>query len=217
MGALAQNWWMMAVRGLLAMLFGIAILAWPHAPLFAVVVVFGGYVVFGGCAILDGLWAIAAVVRASPRGPTRAGWPMAAAGVASIGLGILAFVWPFVSYETILIMAGWGLFTGVLELGLATRAPDRASGWLLGTAGAFSCFLAGVVLILPHADAALVASLLGAYALAFGAVVTMAALAFRRRHIAVRGRGVLRSSLVRSGASAGEPRSHSGASARRDQ
>jgi cell shape-determining protein MreD len=92
---------------------------------------------------------------------------------------------------------------------------------LLGTAGAFSCFLAGVVLILPHADAALVASLLGAYALAFGAVVTMAALAFRRRHTAVHAQDALRSSLLRSGASAvtpaGDPRSHSSASARRDQ
>jgi uncharacterized membrane protein HdeD (DUF308 family) len=221
MGALVQNWWMMAVRGLLAMLFGIAILAWPHAPLLTVVVVFGFYVVFGGCAILDGLWAIAAVVRASPRGPTREVWPLAAEGGASLGLGILALVWPFVSYKTILIIAGWGLITGVLEFALASRAPDRASRWLLATAGAFSCFLAGVVLILPHADAGLVASLLGAYALAFGAVVTMAALAFRRRHTAVRARAASRSSSLRSGASAaspaGEGRSHRGAGAPRDQ
>ena len=176
MGTLVKNWWMMAVRGLLAMLFGIAILAWPHVSLLTVVVLFGGY------AILDGLWAIAAVVRASPRGPTREVWPLAAEGGASLGLGLLALVWPFISYETILIIVGWGLITGVLELALASRAPDRASRWLMATAGVFSCFLAGVVLILPHADAALVASLLGAYALAFGAVVTMAALAFRRSH-----------------------------------
>jgi len=200
MGPLVQNWWMMAVRGLLAVLFGIAILAWPHASLLTVVVLFGSY------AILDGLWAIAAVVRASPRGPTREVWPLAAEGGASLGLGILALVWPFVSYETILI----------LELAVASRAPDRSSRWLLATAGAFSCFLAGVVLILPHADAALVASLLGVYALAFGGVVAMAALAFRRRHTAARAV----SRPLRSGASsvipAGE-RFPRGASARRDQ
>jgi hypothetical protein len=89
MGALVKNWWMMAVRGVLAMLFGIAILAWPHASLLTVVVLFGGY------AILDGLWAIGAVVRASPRGPAREVWPIAAEGGASLGLGILALVWPF--------------------------------------------------------------------------------------------------------------------------
>ena len=213
MGPLVQNWWMMAVRGLLAVLFGIAILAWPHASLLTVVVLFGSY------AILDGLWAIAAVVRASPRGPTREVWPLAAEGGASLGLGLLALVWPFISYETILIIVGWGLITGILELALASRAPDRASRWLMATAGVFSCFLAGVVLILPHADAALVASLLGAYALAFGAVVTMAALAFRRRHTGVRARGASRSSLVRSDALAGSPPgergSHRGAGAPR--
>ena len=128
MGALVKNWWMMTVRGLLGMLFGIAILAWPHVSLLTVVVLFGGF------AILDGLWAIAAVVRASPRGPTREVWPMAAEGGASLGLGILALVWPFVSYETILIIVGWGLITGVLELALASRAPDRASRWSMATA-----------------------------------------------------------------------------------
>jgi uncharacterized membrane protein HdeD (DUF308 family) len=215
MGPLVQNWWMMAVRGLLAMLFGVAILAWAHVSLLTVVVLFGGY------AILDGLWAIAAVVRASPREPAREVWPMAAEGGASLGLGILALVWPFVSYETILVIAGWGLITGVLELALASRVPDRASRWLLATAGAFSCFLAGVVLILPHADAALVASLLGAYALAFGAVVAMAAVAFRRRHTAVRARAASHSSFSPSGAPAippaGEGRSHRGAGAPRAQ
>ena len=213
MEALARNWWMMAVRGLLAMLFGIAILAWAHDSLWSIVVLFGGY------AILDGLWAIAAVIRASPQGPRREAWPLAAEGGASLGLGLLALVWPFVSHETILIIAGWGLITGALELVLASRAPDRAICWLLATAGAFSCFLAGLVLILPHADAALVASLLGAYALVFGVVVTMAAVVFRRSHIAGRARAGSGSAQARSGASAaspaGEGRFHSGAGAPR--
>jgi uncharacterized membrane protein HdeD (DUF308 family) len=215
MVALVQNWWMMAVRGLLAMLFGIAILAWPHVSLWTVVVLFGGY------AILDGLWAIGSVVRASPWGPTREVWPVIAEGGASIGLGILALVWPFLSHETILIVAGWGLITGVLELALAWRMPDRPSRWLLATAGAFSCFLAGVVLILPNADAALVACLLGVYALAFGGVVTMAAVAFRRSHTAVRARAASHAARSPSGPSAVSPagggRSHRGAGAPRAQ
>jgi uncharacterized membrane protein HdeD (DUF308 family) len=60
--------------------------------------------------------------------------------------------------------------------------PDRAGRWLLITAGCFSGFLAGLILILPHADAAAVASLLGIYSLAFGLVVVLAAITFRRRH-----------------------------------
>jgi uncharacterized membrane protein HdeD (DUF308 family) len=144
-----------------------------------------------------------------------------AEGGVSLALGILALVWPFVSHETILIIAGWGLITGGLELALAWRMPDRPSRWLLATAGAFSCFLAGVVLILPNADAALVACLLGVYALAFGGVVTLAAVAFRRRHTAVRARAASRSARPPSGASAvspaGEGRSHRAAGAPRAQ
>ena len=215
MRALVQNWWMMAIRGLLAMLFGIAILAWPHISLWTIVVLFGGY------AILDGLWAIAAGARASPRGPTREVWPVIAEGGASLGLGILALMWPFLSHGTILIIAGWGLITGILEFVLAWREPDPPSRWLLATAAAFSCFLAGMVLILPRADAGLVASLLGVYALAFGGVVTLAAVAFRRRHTAVRARAAARSSRSRSGASAvspaGKGRSHRGPGAPRAQ
>jgi hypothetical protein len=41
---------------------------------------------------------------------------------------------------------------------------------LLAAAAASSCFLARMVLILPRADAGLVASLPGVYALAFGGV-----------------------------------------------
>jgi uncharacterized membrane protein HdeD (DUF308 family) len=105
------------------MLFGIAILAWPHISLWTIVVLFGGY------AILDGLWAIAAGARASPRGPTREVWPVIAEGGASLGLGILALVWPFLSHGTILIIAGWGLVTGILEFVLAWRSLTlRAAG-----------------------------------------------------------------------------------------
>jgi uncharacterized membrane protein HdeD (DUF308 family) len=180
MSALVRNWWMILIRGLLAMFFGLAILSWAHVSLWRIVVLFGGY------AILDGVWAIASVVRASRREPAREAWPVAAEGVASLGLGGLALMWPIVSRETVLIIAGWGIVTGALELAMALRVPDRAGRWLLITAGLFSGFLAGLILILPRADAAAVASLLGFYALAFGLVVTLAAIAFRRRHSAGR-------------------------------
>lgn len=176
MTELMRNWWMVGVRGLLAMLFGLTVLSWSDPSLLTIVVLFGAY------AMLDGLWAVASVVRASPRGPRRGGWLVAAEGVASLGIGALALTWPFVSRETVLLIAGWGIATGVLELATALCLADLTGRWLLGTAGGFSIFLGGLILMLPHADAARVASLLGVYALGFGLVVTLAAIAFRRRH-----------------------------------
>ena len=116
----------------------------------------------------------------------REAWPLTAEGIASLGIGLLALTWPFVAQGTVLIIAGWGIVTGALELVMALRVPDRAGRWLLITAACFSGFLAGLILILPHSEAGVIASLLGIYALAFGLVVALTAITFRRRHSALR-------------------------------
>ncbi|HEX2440833.1 MAG TPA: DUF308 domain-containing protein, partial [Methylomirabilota bacterium] len=59
--ALVQNWWMMAIRGVLAVSLGVALTVWPGLTLSNVVVFFGLY------AIIDGAWSIAAGLRATRR------------------------------------------------------------------------------------------------------------------------------------------------------
>jgi uncharacterized membrane protein HdeD (DUF308 family) len=72
---LAKNWWMMAGRGVLALLFGVAIALWRIPVFDAVVVSFGTY------AIADGILAIALALRAAR--PRMAGWPIGLAGVSA--------------------------------------------------------------------------------------------------------------------------------------
>lgn len=173
LSALVRNWWMMAARGLLAMLFGVALAAWPGVTLPAVVVLFATY------AVLDGAWAVAAGARASSR--RLEAWPVGLEGVVSIALGILALVWPFVSREFISLVVLWGLLTGVLELATALAVPREATGrWLLATGGASSLFLAVLVQLLPRADAAGIVRLIAVYALVFGLALFLAAVLFRR-------------------------------------
>jgi uncharacterized membrane protein HdeD (DUF308 family) len=45
-------WWLMAIRGLLAVLFGLAALVWPRLTLFVLVILFGAY------ALVDGVMAV---------------------------------------------------------------------------------------------------------------------------------------------------------------
>jgi uncharacterized membrane protein HdeD (DUF308 family) len=59
---LARNWWALALRGILDVLFGIAAFAWPEIT-FAVLAI-----LFGAFALVDGCFAIAAAVVGSPRG-----------------------------------------------------------------------------------------------------------------------------------------------------
>lgn len=169
---LVRNWWMMAGRGVLAVLFGAAIALWRIPVLDAVLVSFGTY------AIADGILAIASVLRAAR--PRTAGRPIALEGIVSLVLGVLAFTWPIFPRRVIGLLVAWGLLTGILEIVAAMRLPrELAAHWLVGTGGASSIFLALVVLALPHAGSGRVALALAAYAIVFGVVMLFASLRFR--------------------------------------
>lgn len=170
---LVRNWWMMAIRGGLAIGFGLVLLLWSGVTLSSVVLLFGVY------AILDGAWTVGAGVRASAR--VFDAWPVVLEGAVSVALGLLALIWPFVPRPFLYDLAGWGLITGALELVAAVRLPrERAGHWLLGTAGVSSLFLAGLILLLPHADRDVVVRVIATYAQVFGSVLLVAAMFFGR-------------------------------------
>ena len=161
--SLVRNWWMMAIRGVLAIAFGVSIVVWPSVTLSIVVLLFSVY------AILDGAWTISAGTRTSTRAFDA--WPLLPEGAVSVGLGLVALAWPFVPRQFVYVLAAWGLITGVLELVAAIRLPRSAAGhWLLGTAGVSSLFLAALALLLPHADDDFIMRVMAAYALVFGTV-----------------------------------------------
>ena len=170
---LVTNWWMMAARGVLAMLFGAAIALWRLPVFDAVIVSFGAY------AIADGILAIASAVRAAH--PRTAGGPIALGGIISVVLGVVAFVWPFLPRGVIGVLVAWGVLTGVCEIVAALQLTrNLAAHWLVMTGGASSIFLALVVLALPHAGSDRVALALAAYAIVSGIVMFVGSLRFRR-------------------------------------
>ena len=176
--ALVRNWWMIAIRGVLAIAFGAALLLWPGVTFSLVVLLFGVY------AIVDGGWSIAAANRASTH--LTQTWPVLLEGVVSVVIGILALVWPFMPRSFVHLLIFWGVLTGVLELTAAIRlALRRATSWVLGTAGASSLILALLLFLLTHADDGAVVRVMATYAQVFGVVTLLAATLFSRS-----GRGV---------------------------
>ena len=170
---LGENWWMVAARGVLAILFGLTVLLWPVLPLNLLVAIFGVY------ALLDGAWAVASALWVARL--SFATWPVLFEGAVSLGVGCLALGWPLVPRDAVRAIAVWGLLTGVLELVAAARLPRRGAGyWLLVTGGVFSLFLAMLILMLPHAVEPSVAWAVGVYALCFGALLTGAAVSLRK-------------------------------------
>jgi uncharacterized membrane protein HdeD (DUF308 family) len=175
---LASHWWAVALRGVVAILFGIAALARPGVTVLALVVLFGIY------ALIDGVLSIATAIWAAGR---HVRWPFALEGVVGIAAGIMTFAWPTITAVVLVILIGWwALITGIFEIVAAVRLRNVIRGeWLLALSGILSLLVGVLLVIYPVAGAVSVVWVIGAYALVFG--VLLVALGIRLRNFASAG------------------------------
>jgi uncharacterized membrane protein HdeD (DUF308 family) len=167
---LARNWGWVALRGAVAILFGVLALAWPASAFAAIVLLFGAY------AFVDGVFDLVALFRG--QGKDRF-WLLVLEALVGIGIGILTIARPAATALVLLYYVG---LTGIFELAAAIRLRKEITGeFWLGLAGVLS-ILFGVVLFAAPGPAALALTIwIGAYALIFGVMLLF--LAFRlRRH-----------------------------------
>ena len=170
--ALARNWWVIAIRGLLGIAFGIIALLQPFAAILAFVLVFAAY------AVVDGIFAIVAAVRAARE---RERWGLLVlSGIASIAAGVLAVLWPGITVLAfVLLLAAWSIVTGALAIGAAFRLNrQHGRGWLIFS-GVVSAIYGVLLAIAPIIGAVVLTWWIGAWALVFG--VLLLVLAFRLR------------------------------------
>lgn len=170
---LARNWWVLALRGVFAVIFGILAFIWPGATVAALVLVFGAY------ALADGIFALVAAFRA---GEERR-WALVIEGIISIIAGVVAFAWPQITaLALLLLIAAWAISTGIFEIIAAIRLRREITGeWALILSGIASVIFGGLLVALPLAGLLTLAWLIGSYALFFG--VLLIALAFRLRNM----------------------------------
>lgn len=172
---LSRHWWILGLRGLLAVIFGILALVWPTATIRVVVILFGIY------ALIDGLFSLVSALASDER---RGGWWLvlieALVGVAA---GVVALVWPQITALAILfLIAGWAILTGILELIAAFRLRKQVEGeWALGLAGVVSIILGLLLAFRPGSGLIAVVWFVGAYAILFG--VLLIVLSFRLRSL----------------------------------
>jgi uncharacterized membrane protein HdeD (DUF308 family) len=173
--SLARFWWVLLLRGVLAILFGVMVIIWPILWWALVVASFAAY------ALLDGAFAIAAALTGRGAGH---GWALLLEGMIGITAGVLTLFWPVVTGLALLwFIAAWAIATGVFEVVAAIRLRKEIAGeWLLALSGILSVLFGVALFILPAEGALALAWLIAAYALTFG--VLMVALAFRLRALA---------------------------------
>ena len=170
--ALARNWWLIALRGAFAILFGIVALIAPGATLLTLVILFSAYM------LVDGIAEIVAAVRAAER-HERWGY-LLAAGLLNIVVGVLAFLMPGSTlFAFIYLIAAWALVTGGLMIAAAFRLHLDHGRWFLAIGGALSVLFAIVLIASPVLSLLVLTYWMGGYAIAFG--VFMLILAFRLR------------------------------------
>jgi uncharacterized membrane protein HdeD (DUF308 family) len=168
---LTRNWWLVALRGVLAILFGLGAFFWPSITLLVLVTMFGVYAFLGGLAVL-----IAAIGGADQNSRW---WVLALEGALGVIAGILTFFWPGITALTLLyIIAFWAILTGVLEVIAAVRLrKDIHDEWLLGLSGVISVLFGILVLAQPGAGALAVVWIIGAWAVITG--ISLLAFAFK--------------------------------------
>jgi len=173
---LAARWWAPVIRGVAAILFGALAIAMPRAGLAALVILWGAY------AIVDGVFN---VVLSAQRGAAglRWGWFLFE-GLVSIAAGILTFVWPqMTAFVLLYLIAAWAIVTGIAEIAGAVALRRAISGeWLLALSGVLSIAFGVLLFARPGAGALAVVWIIGAYAIAFGALLVGLGLRLQRVH-----------------------------------
>jgi uncharacterized membrane protein HdeD (DUF308 family) len=161
---------LLGLRGLLAVVFGVLVLAWPGITVLALAFVFAAYVV------ADGIGMIISGVR--DRGGRR--WWYVLAGVVGVIAGLAAAFWPGITVLVLVLWAGaWAVVTGVLEIAAAVRSRGSAR-WLMALAGVLSIVAGLCIFIWPGIGVVALATVLGIYALVAGVSLLWAAWQVRR-------------------------------------
>ena len=173
MGIHAQNWWAIVLRGVAAVLFGLAAIFLPGITLVVLIAIFGAYVLIDGVFALIGAW------RAAQH--NQQWWVLALEGVAGIVFGLLTFFWPGITALVLLyFIAAWAIITGALEIGQAIRLRREIDNeWMLVLAGLASLVFGVLIAVMPGAGALAIVWIIGVYALVFG--ILLIALGIRLR------------------------------------
>jgi uncharacterized membrane protein HdeD (DUF308 family) len=171
---LARNWWVFAIRGVLAVLFGVFAFVQPEITLTVLVAFLAAYL------LVDGVTLLISLVRGDTEA-RRSAWSVGIMGILGVAAGIAAFVWPDITALTLLfVLAFWAISMGVFQVLAAIRLRREIEGELwMAIGGLLSIAFAAFLLFDPEAGLLSLVWLVGIWAVAFG--ITNLVLAWRLR------------------------------------
>jgi uncharacterized membrane protein HdeD (DUF308 family) len=171
----AANWRALALRGLVALLFGLVVLIWPGLVLSVLALLFGLY------AAVDGAITLVPALRSPDRGAQRS-LPLAEGAVGIIA-GLVALLWPGLTPSGLVyVIVVWAVATGTLKIltAILLRA-EVENGWLLAGSGALSVLFGTILVVLAGSDVPFLAPFIGAFAVVVGLALIVFAFRLRER------------------------------------
>ena len=171
--ALAKNWWLILLRGIAAVIFGVLTFAWPGVTLITLVLLYGAF------ALADGVLALIAAVTGGSPAPR---WWLAIVGLLGIGAGLITLVLPGISALVLLYcIAFWAITMGMMQIVGAIRLRKEIDNeWMLIASGALSVLFGIVLIVAPGAGALGLLFVIGIYALIYGVMLIALSLRLRR-------------------------------------
>jgi uncharacterized membrane protein HdeD (DUF308 family) len=163
--ALVKNWWLVALRGLVALILGIVILVIPQAAATSLVIFIGIY------ALVDGVFALVVAIVNRPQHKDRL-W-LLFEGIVGILAGAAILASPLLAAVILIyVIASWALLTGILEIIFAVAQwavlPDK---WLLLLGGIFSALLGILIFSNVGFGAVLIVTMIAIYMVLFGVLL----------------------------------------------
>jgi uncharacterized membrane protein HdeD (DUF308 family) len=168
-----QRWWLFTVRGVLAVLFGVAALIWPGLTLLALIILWGAYAFFDGAMTLY-------LTLTHEEWPAR--WALGLVGVLGVVTGLVALFLPGITANALLLLiAAWALVTGVLQIVDAIRLRKvMTNEWFYVVTGALTVVLGLILIVNPAAGAMAFVITIGVFAILWGVVLVLFSLRLRQ-------------------------------------
>lgn len=174
-------WWMILLRGIAAVVFGILVLVVPtDVTLVALAILFAAY------AIVDGVMEIAHAIRIRERAP-RWGW-LLAAGILSVLAGLVAALFPvltgfFGALLVLYLIAFWSILNGIAGFPAAHAMTDggrKAWAYVVSAlAVVFGIALVVLATVSPGDAVQALVWTIGAYAIVSGLLLVVLAIGAR--------------------------------------
>jgi len=170
---LAKYWWLILLRGIAAIVFGILAFVWPGITLLTLILFYGAF------ALADGVLALAHAIMGGNVGSR---WWLALVGIAGIAAGLVTFFMPgLTAFVLLVFIACWAIALGIFQIIGAIRLRKEIDNeWLIGLSGALSVLFGIVLLAAPGPGILGLIWVIASYAIVFGIMLVMEAFKLKK-------------------------------------